>query len=211
MIKLVVLKHVAYGKGDQNMLPIERSNRIRELIQEKKNMKITELSKELGVSEMTVHRDLKPLIEEGFIIKTFGGVSLSQSTPPKADDLCTYCYRPIHEKMAYRLILANDKVETACCPHCGLLRHRKLGEEVMQAICYDFLRQTTISAQLAFYVMDTSIDLGCCQPQVLSFEWKDHADKFVEGFGGEVYSFNEAMDHVFKRMSGDSTHQCCRE
>lgn len=48
--------------------------------------------------------------------------------------------------MVYRLILSNDKIETVCCAHCGLLRHRQLGVNVSHAICYDFFMNTTISA-----------------------------------------------------------------
>jgi len=184
------------------VLPVERLQRIRELVQKKKNIKIADLSKEFGVSEMTIHRDLKPLVEEGLVVKTFGGISLAKSAQPKLDHLCTYCYRPIHEKLAYRLILRNNKIEFTCCAHCGLLRQRLLGEEVVHAICYDFFRQTTISAQLTSFVMDTTIDIGCCHPQVLTFEWKEHADKFVKGFGGAVYSFDEAFKVVFEKMKG---------
>lgn len=189
------------------MLPLERLNRIKELIREQKNMKIAELSKELGVSEMTVHRDLKPLVDDGIIVKTFGGISLAQTDHFELNDVCIYCNRAINEKMAYRLILSNNKIEIACCAHCGLLRHRQLGDEVIQAICFDFFRQTTISAQLASYVMDSTINIGCCQPQVLSFEWKEHAEGFVKGFGGKVYSLVEAMDVVFHKMS--CTDGCC--
>lgn len=192
-----------------HMLPVERLNRITELIQEKKNMKIADLSKELGVSEMTIHRDLKPLVDDGFIVKTFGGISLAQSVSLEPNNLCIYCSRTINEKMAYRLILPDNEVETACCAHCGLLRHRQLGDEVVQAICYDFFRQTTISVQLASFVMDTTIDIGCCQPQVLSFEWEEHANKFVKGFGGKVYRLEDAMEVVFEKMNG--THGCCHD
>lgn len=190
------------------MLPVERLHRIKELIQSRKNMKISELSKELGVSEMTIHRDLKPLVKDGMVIKTFGGVSLANSIQSQANDMCVYCSRPIQEKIAYRLILSNDKMEVACCAHCGLLRHKQLGQEVIQAICSDFLRQTTISAHLASYVMDTSIDIGCCQPQVLAFEWKEHAEKFIKGFGGQIYTFEDAIKAVFQKMKGAP---CCHE
>ncbi|MEI3611170.1 DeoR family transcriptional regulator [Pseudogracilibacillus sp. SO30301A] len=184
------------------MLPIERLHRIREIIQIKKNVKITDLSKELGVSEMTIHRDLKTLVEEGIVIKTFGGVSLAKSIHSQANDMCVYCSRPTQEKIAYRLILSNDKMEVACCAHCGLLRHKQIEQEVIQAICADFLKQTTISAHLAFFVMDTSIDIGCCQPQVITFEWKEHAEKFVKGFGGHIYTFEEAKEVIFQKMKG---------
>lgn len=192
------------------MLPVERQHRIKELIQEKRSLKITELSKDIGVSEMTIHRDLKPLIDEGIVMKTFGGVTLVQEHSdkiPNADE-CVFCGHSIQERLAYRLILSNNKVEVACCAHCGLLRHQQLGDQVLQAISYDFLRQTTISAPLAWYVMDTSVHIGCCQPQVLTFEIREHADMFVKGFGGNVYTFHEAMDTISQKMNGNG-QSCC--
>jgi len=185
------------------MLPIERQNRIKELIQVKHNMKISELSKELCVSEMTVHRDLKPLIDAGIVIKTFGGISLVTEYPHKEmpKDACVYCSRNIDDKLAYRLVRSNNTIEMACCAHCGLLRHRQLEDEEVQAICHDFLKQTTISAPLAWYIMDTTLHIACCQPQVLTFEWKEHAEKFVKGFGGNIYRFHEAQDNVFQQMN----------
>lgn len=191
------------------MLPVERLHRIKEIITTRKNVKISELSKELDVSEMTIHRDIKPLVDDGFVIKTFGGVSLAQTSPVEANDDCVYCSRPIHEKLAYKLILSNNRSEIACCAHCGLLRHRQLGEEVVQAITFDFLRQTTISAHLATFVLDSSIDVGCCRPQVLTFEYKDHAEKFVKGFDGTVYPLEDAMESVFEKMNGSSG--CCHK
>ncbi|WP_188454617.1 DeoR family transcriptional regulator [Virgibacillus oceani] len=193
------------------MLPLERQNKIKELIQEKENMKIAELSKELNVSEMTIHRDLKPLIDKGIIVKTFGGISLAKghSVNTANPDACIFCSRKINERMAYRLILPNNKIEMACCAHCGLLRHRQLGDEVMQAICPDFFKQTTISAKLAWYVMDTSLHIGCCHPQVLTFEWKEHAEKFVKGFGGRIFSFHDAVEEIFQKMNGHE-HGCSK-
>lgn len=188
------------------MLPIERLHEIKERIQAEKNIKIADLSKDLGVSEMTIHRDLKPLIEEGLVVKTFGGISLATLPGTSNNELCVYCSRAIHDKLAYRLILSNNTIEIACCAHCGLLRHKQLDDQIIQAICYDFLRQTTISAQRSFFVMDTSIDLGCCQPQVLSFEWEEHAQQFIRGFGGDVYTFEEAIKAVFEKMNGSCHH-----
>ncbi|WP_206207674.1 DeoR family transcriptional regulator [Virgibacillus indicus] len=191
------------------MLPPERQNRIRELILERHYLKISELSKEIGVSEMTIHRDLKALLNEGIVIKTFGGVMLANNNTSKnaVSDECIICSRKVNERLTYQLFLPNNIREIACCAHCGLLRTRQLGDKVVQAICSDFLRHTTISAALAWYVMDTSIQLGCCHPQVLTFEWKEHADKFVKGFGGNVYGFNEAMEVIFHKMNGNA--HCC--
>ncbi|MCC3359403.1 DeoR family transcriptional regulator [Bacillus sp. REN16] len=188
------------------MLPIERQNHIRKLIHSKKTLKISELSEHFNVSEMTIYRDIKPLVEEGLISKTFGGISLVEKDKhvlPNQSQ-CVYCHKPTRSKMAYRLILANDKIETACCAHCGLLRHRQLGEDVLQAICHDFFMNTTISAPLAWFVMDTSLNVGCCQPQVLTFENKEHAEKFIKGFGGEIYGLRDAIEVIYQKMQGPS-------
>ncbi|MFS0674517.1 DeoR family transcriptional regulator [Ornithinibacillus sp. 179-J 7C1 HS] len=195
------------------MLPLERQKRIKELVLEHHTMKISDLSKVIGVSEMTIHRDLKPLIDEGFLLKTFGGVTLANNNNNKksSSDECILCNRKVNERLAYRLFMPKNKIEVACCAHCGLLRTRQLGDQVIQSICPDFFRQTTISAPLAWYVMDTTVEMGCCQPQILTFEWKEHADNFVKGFGGSVYSFSEALDAIFQKMSGHdsscSNHQ----
>ena len=58
------------------MLANERQQLIRELINSQKNLRISDLSGILGVSDMTVHRDIKVLVEEGIIEKTFGGIRL---------------------------------------------------------------------------------------------------------------------------------------
>jgi len=79
---------------------------------------------------------------------------------------CVYCHKLNNEKKD-RLILADDKTETACCAHCGLLRHRQLGEEVLETICHDFFIHTTISTPLTWYVIDIIHNVACCQPHVL--------------------------------------------
>ncbi len=196
------------------MLPIERQNRIKQLVKSKGSLKISELSKELGVSEMTIHRDVKPLLAEGIITKTFGGIALVPEVD--AEDIsagvtaCVFCGQFVTERLAYRLILQTGEIEQACCAHCGLLRHHQLGNEVMQAICHDFLRQTTISALNAYYVMDTTVNIGCCQPQVLTFELREHGERFVKGFGGIIYSFQEATAAVHQQMEQNEQSHCER-
>nr|WP_304214917.1 DeoR family transcriptional regulator [Fredinandcohnia onubensis] len=192
------------------MLPIERQSKIRKLIQKQKTLKISELSEQFNVSEMTIYRDIKPLLEEGLVSKTFGGISLVEKEKHvlPSQSHCVYCYKQINPKLAYRLILANDKIETACCAHCGLLRHRQLGEKVLHAICHDFFMNTTISAPLTWFVMDTTLNVACCQPQVLTFEYREHAEKFVKGFGGEIQGLQGAMEVIYQKMQGPSG--CCK-
>lgn len=195
------------------MLPAERQGKIRKWVQTEKTLGISEMSAYFQVSEMTIYRDIKPLIVEGFVSKTSGGISLAAHNEPQSpqQNKCVYCHKTIHSRMVYHLIRTNETVETACCAHCGLLRHRQLGDEVSHSICHDFLTDTTTSAASVWYVLDTSLNLGCCQPQVITIENRDHAEKFTSGFGGTVYGFRDAMETVYHEMHGDPDPACCNE
>jgi DeoR/GlpR family transcriptional regulator of sugar metabolism len=61
------------------MFGIERLQKIREIIREKKSIDVPTLSKELSVSDVTIRRDLDKLEKEGFIIKTYGGAILKEN------------------------------------------------------------------------------------------------------------------------------------
>lgn len=185
------------------MLPIERRKQIEKLITKHQHLKIAELSELLSVSEMTIHRDLAPLVAERKIIKTFGGISCAQSIHRPRVNTCTYCHREYQKHFTYQLILTNHMTETTCCAHCGLLRHKQIADQVVQAITHDFLKRTTINAKQATYVLNTSLNINCCQPQVLTFEWPEHAQKFINGFGGNIYSFKEAMKTIYEQMAND--------
>lgn len=184
------------------MLPIERIARIKEIVLDRKNVKISELSEELNVSEMTIHRDIKQLVDEGFVIKTFGGISLAQSTYDLQtnQNLCAFCQRPINDRFAYQLILTSNRIERTCCAHCGLLRQKQLEGQVLQAMTYDFFKGTTIGVQFAYFVIDASVQITCCQPQLLTFDSKEIAEKFVKGFGGSVLTYKDALELVSKHM-----------
>lgn len=192
------------------MLRVERQNKIKTILNEMRHAKISDLSQWLEVSEMTVHRDLKPLIEEGTVVKTFGGVSLLKddiSSHSVDMNLCVYCHRQINHRFSSRLILENGRVETACCVHCGLLRENQVGQEKVQGICYDFLTNVTISSKTAWYVIGAEVNIGCCEPAVLPFGQLEHAERFIKGFDGKIYNFQEAL--TFLLHSHPDSHCHC--
>jgi DNA-binding Lrp family transcriptional regulator len=191
------------------VLPRERQRRIKELIRNHRSLRISKLSEMLGVSEMTIHRDLKPLIEEGVVRRTYGGVEWKQSTPSASLD-CPLCGRTGDQRLTYRLILRDERVETTCCPHCGLLRHQQVEEEVVQAICQDFLTNTTVSADHAWYVFQPQVEIGCCQPQVLSFACKEVAQRFINGFGGSLHNHHSAMCRLHQPLNLLSSCNCSK-
>lgn len=206
-VYLIVIKNRTEA-GDL-LLACERQKQIKELIVNRKTLKISELSEMFNVSEMTIHRDIKTMIDSGFIEKVFGGIRLvNQDNHVSNENECVVCHRSINHRLSCRLLLTKDRVETTCCTHCGFIRSQMLGDEVLETLCYDFFANTTISARGAWFVMDTTVDLSCCQPQVLPFNQREHAEGFVRGFGGIVVTYAEAMETVTRQV--EKNKGCCQ-
>lgn len=62
------------------MLAAERRNLILEKVHENKRVIVNELSREFGVSEETIRRDLDKLEEDGHVIKSYGGAVLNEKS-----------------------------------------------------------------------------------------------------------------------------------
>lgn len=59
------------------MLALERQDQILEILKKEKAVKVSELSRAFGVSEMTIRRDLLKLENAGFLKRTFGGAIIA--------------------------------------------------------------------------------------------------------------------------------------
>ena len=62
----------------REMFPAERQGRILEILAEQRGVRVSALSELLGVSEMTIRRDLERLEGEGLLSRTHGGAILKQ-------------------------------------------------------------------------------------------------------------------------------------
>ena len=65
--------------GD-NVLPLERRQKIAEQISINTSVKVIDLSKEFSVTEETIRRDLEKLEQEGALMRTYGGAVLVKRT-----------------------------------------------------------------------------------------------------------------------------------
>jgi DeoR/GlpR family transcriptional regulator of sugar metabolism len=195
--------------GGAVVLPNERRQQLLTWLKKEGTLSITEISTRLNVSEMTVYRYVNSLIKEKKIIKTSGGICLAQETNIPSTS-CTYCFKESNNRHPVQIITYDLRVEQLCCPHCGLLRYKDIEKDVSQIICRDFLLNTTISAKMAYFLMDADFNLNCCQPQVLSFGSLKHAQQFQKGFGGIVLRFDEATEEVQRRMNGQGGCGCTK-
>jgi DeoR/GlpR family transcriptional regulator of sugar metabolism len=57
------------------MFPVDRRHRILQRVAERQTIRIGELARELGVSEMTIRRDISRLEQDGFLRHTYGGAT----------------------------------------------------------------------------------------------------------------------------------------
>lgn len=187
------------------MLPIERQQQILTWIEKEEILRVSEISKRLDVSEMTVYRDLKPLIDQQKVIKTSNGITCTPQ-PYVSSHICSYCSKNSNTKLSVQIIKLNQRVEQTCCAHCGLLRYQAIEEEVSQIICYDFLKETTISAKMATFLLNADLNLNYCQPQVITFDSVKQAKQFQLGFGGNIYNFEEVIKVIMDEMNGKT---CC--
>jgi DeoR/GlpR family transcriptional regulator of sugar metabolism len=60
------------------MIPAERRARIVELVKDRRAVRVSSLSEDLGVSGMTIRRDLERLEAEGVLVRTHGGAVLKR-------------------------------------------------------------------------------------------------------------------------------------
>jgi DeoR family transcriptional regulator, copper-sensing transcriptional repressor len=180
--------------------PAARQRRILELLDARHILTVQELAEELGVSVMTVHRDLHKLAAGGRLVKTHGGVALPAVEPanPGAPSSCTMCHRLVPERSA--VVMQSPRLGrlTACCPHCGLaLLGRDVSADLM--LVTDFLYCQMLSANEATYLVGSDV-MSCCKPGVLAFAGRDMAERFQRGFGGEIMSLTQVLHYLRNQM-----------
>jgi len=182
---------------------MDREKKILELIKKKGSVSIQELAGALSVSTMTVHRDLNRLEEMGHIRKRHGSASLA--VDEFGEDSCAMCGKPTQGKQVFIIYLADGGQKTTCCAHCGLML-LTVTKGAWQSLAMDFLHGHMISANQAIYLIGSDLTV-CCIPSILTFGSRQEAERFQAGFGGELASMDDAIQHLMGMEHGDQHHQ----
>lgn len=190
-------------------LPTMRHESILEWLKQEHTLSVDELVNRLGVSLMTVHRDLNTLAEAGLVDKVHGGVRLHvtdtlPAIPQSLTPVCALCGMHVGTRTTFIVQPLNDDPLHACCPHCGLLLVHQV-KSFSAVLTRDFLYGRMINAQQATYLSEPDITL-CCAPGVLAFAHLNDALRFQQGFGGTTHTFLEAIDCLRGVHRGDCGH-----
>ncbi len=118
-------------------------------------------------------------------------------------DKCPMCGMNIagNENTAYEITYTDGTTETYCCPHCGLYMHAEKKDAVKSARARDFISGEWMDPAKMTFVFKSSA-VPACAPSWIGFADKAEAEKFQKGFGGTVYSFEEALTERAKMPKG---------
>lgn len=179
-------------------IPSVRQEQIMQWLRENNTLTIENLVENLGVSLMTVHRDLDTLAQSGLVEKVHGGVMLAPAQRQESAQHCALCAMSVSPRTSFTIYTEAGEQFQACCPHCGFLLLQE-HPNYSRVLVHDFLYERVINAAQASYVAESSVVL-CCVPGVLTFASADDAHRFQRGFGGKVMDFDRVRAYL------DSTH-----
>ncbi len=175
-----------------------------EVLRSRGTVTISDLARLLGVSEMTVHRDLRQLESQGLVQRVFGGATLAR--PQGAAFKCGVCGAPVEKRLDFVVELTSGDRLVACCPHCGLMLLHRAGSSAETAVTFDFLSRQTVNAKDATYLVDCSVG-PCCVPSVLVFNRREEAEAFRSAFGGALGDLGFALEWLSRVMGLGGLHR----
>lgn len=176
----------------------DRQQIIYELLQTRQRISTEEIRGQFEISPATASRDIHALILAGLAIKASMGVKLAPPMDQSSQEKkCPYCNGMLKERTVFIIQMENGTQRSACCCHCGLMALEQTG--VRTALACDFLYGRMINAAQAYYLLESTVAL-CCGPTVLAFACEEEAQQFQLGFGGSIYTMENAIQELKELM-----------
>lgn len=185
------------------MFAEERRRQLLAYVQERGSASVTELSRLLGVSPMTVRRDVAVLAARGLVRRVRGGVMAVGSVGSRheaAEEVCAICGMPATGSQRAVAVHPGGSQRAFCCPHCALVWQQVADAGEAVVLVRDLLYGRPVDARVATYVVGSDVVM-CCQPSVVAFGRREDAERFVRGFGGQVLDWRGALTRL---LPGDS-------
>ena len=110
---------------------------------------------------------------------------------------CSLCGMDLNKytHVRYTIQTVDKQFISTCGVQCGLLLQLNLGSAFSSATVTTLLDNRVIPTQDAVFVFKSDI-VTDMSPGFIAFSSKEHASRFVKGFGGKVVNFTQAMEIV---------------
>lgn len=114
---------------------------------------------------------------------------------------CIVCGMDVSKYPHTRYVIgtSDGKKYTTCGVQCGLTSHLRFQEKWISATATDLLNNRPFDVKKGFYVYKSSV-ITDMAPGFIAFKRKTDAEKFANGFGGQVVTYEEALEIWKKRM-----------
>lgn len=114
---------------------------------------------------------------------------------------CIVCGMDVSEypHTHYVVETTDGKKYVTCGVQCGLTLHLRFGDKWKSASATDLLSNRPFNVKKGFYVYKSSV-ITDMAPGFIAFKSKVNAEKFAKGFGGQVVTYEEALDLWRKQM-----------
>ena len=108
---------------------------------------------------------------------------------------CIVCGMDISKYPHTKYVVTTKEGEefSTCGVQCGLTLHLRLKEKFKSATATDLLSNRSVDAQKAFFIYKSTV-ITDMAPGFIAFATKTNAEKFQKGFGGQVVSYQEALE-----------------
>ena len=140
------------------------------------------------------------------IICIFAALLLVLSVVALADShggKCPLCGMNIagNENTAYEITYKDGTTTTYCCPHCGLWEHSEKKGDIQSARARDFISGDWGDPSTMVYLFKSKA-IPACAPSWIAFAKESEAKKFRKGFGGTIFTFEDALKERMKHPKG---------
>jgi len=121
-----------------------------------------------------------------------GWVSWAVSDEPEDGLLCGM-YLPQYSHVKYTIVDTSGKKYVTCGVQCGLLLTLNLKKRFKSATMTDLFSHRSVASENGWYVFKSSI-ITDMAPGLIGFADKSQAEKFIKGFGGELLTYQQALE-----------------
>ena len=114
---------------------------------------------------------------------------------------CIVCGMDVSKYPHTRYVVetTDGKKYPTCGVQCGLTLHLRFKETWKSATAADLLSNRPFDVKKGSYVYKSSV-ITDMAPGFIAFKKKEDAEKFTKGFGGQVVTYEEALEIWRKRM-----------